>query len=332
MLELLVAPLIRLSLAETKGKSVHSNIALKSHPRLVVIDGLDDSIIQYDLLRIITIVIPHFPYPLRFLITSRPKSHITRAFQHDVGRVAQYDLSVDSGADKDIRNFLSAEFAKIRRTHPLRHHLPPHWPHPADIIPIVERSSAHFIYASTVIRFIQSPKHRPDDRLQVILGLKQPYEKERPYTPLDLLYSLIFLGIQDSSQLETIHRVLGIMHLRSMKIGIFSTELWERASDRHVIELLLELRPGDLVLLFDPLLSLVTFDDDNIRILHKSLFDYLLDSSRSGEHQLNLGFANENAANYMAQRKKLKDRWGKCFSWKEISVPTSPGFPDFEEF
>jgi len=53
------------------------------------------------------------------------------------------------------------------------------------------------------------------------------------------------------------------MHLRSMKIG-FCTELWERASDRHVIELLLELRLGDLVLLSDPL---VTFDDDNIRIV-----------------------------------------------------------------
>jgi len=322
MLELLVAPLIRLSLAETNGEPVHPNTALKTHPRLVVIDGLDecsDSIIQYDLLRIIAIAIPHFPYPLRFLITSRPESHITRAFQHVVGKVAQYDLSDDSDADNDIRKYLDDEFAKIRRTHPLQHHLPPHWPHPADIIPIVERSSAHFIYASTAIRFIQSPKHRPDDRLQVILGLKRPYEKERPYIPLDLLYTLIFLGIQDSSQLEMIHRVLGIMHLRSMKIGIFGTELWERASDRHVIELLLELRRGDLVLLFDPLLSLVTFDDDNIRILHKSLFDYLLDSSRSGEHQLNLGFANENAANYMAQRKKLKDKWGECFCWKEIS-------------
>jgi len=314
MLELLIAPLIRLSLAETDGKPVHPNPALKSHPRLVVIDGLDecsDSIIQCDLLRIIAIAIPHFPYPLRFLITSRPESHITRTFQHDVGRVAQYDLSVDSGADKDIRNFLNAEFAKIRRTHPLRHHLPPHWPHPADIIPIVERSSAHFIYASTVIRFIQSPKHRPDDRLQVILGLKQPYEKERPYAPLDLLYTLIFLGI-DSSQLEMIYRALGIIHLRSLTLGLFDGTWFQRASDRHVIEVLLELRPGDIVLLFDPLLSLVTFDKNDIRILHKSLLDYLLDPSRSRAHQLDLGLANETAANYILRVRNSRDSWREC--------------------
>ena len=289
MLELVVSPLIRLSLAETDGEPVHPNTALKSHPRLVVIDGLDeciDSDIQCDLLRIIGSAIPHFPYPLRFLITSRPESHITRAFQHDVGRVAQYDLSVDSDADKDIRNFLDAEFAKIRSTHPLRHHLPSQWPHPADIIPIVERSSAHFIYASTVIRFIQSPKHRPDDRLQVILGLKQPYQEEHPYAPLDSLYTLIFLGIQDSSQFEKIQRALGIIRLWTLKSGLFA---WSWASERHIIEVLLELRPGNLVLLFDPLLSLVTFHLDNIRILHhKSLFDYPMDSSRSEKFQLDL--------------------------------------------
>ena len=311
--QLLVEPLVRLSLEETKDVLVQSNTALRSHPRLVVIDGLDecaDSNIQCDLLRIIGSAIPHSPYPLRFLITSRPESHITRAFQHDIGKVAKYDLSDDSDADQDIRRFLQAAFAEIRRTHPLRQHLPSRWPPPADISAIVERSSAHFIYASTVIRFIKSPKHRPDDRLQVILGLKRPYEKERPYAALDLLYTLIFFEIQDPRQLEKIQRAFGIMYLRSRKIGLFTRTQW--TSDRHIIEVLLELRPGDLVLLFDPLLSLVTFDGDNIRIFHKSLFDYLLDSNRSGELQLNLALAFESAANYILQEKKWKDNWCKC--------------------
>ena len=310
MLELLVAPLIRLSLAETDGERVHPNTALKSHPRLVVIDGLDecaDSTIQCDLLRIIASATPHFPYPLRFLITSRPESHITRAFRHDVGRVAQYDLSYDSDADKDIRIFLNTEFAKIRRTHLLSHHLALDWPHPADIIPIVERSSAHFIYASTIIRFIQSPKHRPDDRLQVVLGLKQPYEEERPYALLDALYNLVFLEIQDSRQLEKIQRVLGIIHLWTLKTGLFGWEKWR--SQRHIIEVLLEPRPGDLVLLFDPLLSLVTFHQDDIRIFHKSLFDYLLDSGRSEDFRLDLGLAHEAAANHIVRLRKLKNGW-----------------------
>jgi hypothetical protein len=317
MLELLVEPLMRLSLEETNG--VEYNTRLKSHPRLVVIDGLDeclDSNTQCDLLRIIAITIPHLPYPLRFLITSRPESHITRAFQQDVGNWAQYDLSNDSDADEDIRNFLEGEFAKIHRMHPLGRHLPSHWPPRASISSLVERSSGHFIYASTVIRFIQSPKHRPDDRLEVILGLKQPSAKDRPFAPLDLLYMLIFREIEDPYQLEEVHRAFGIMHLRSMKIdGLFAMPLWK--SDRHAIDTLLRLRPGDLVLLFDSLLSLVSVNDDNIRIFHKSLFDYLLDPSRSGDLQLDLGLAHETAAQYILWRKKCQGSWGECSCSKE---------------
>ena len=107
---------------------------------------------------------------------------------------------------------------------------------PESISPIVEPASGHFIYASTVIRFIRSPQHRPDDRLQVILGLKQPYEKERPYALLDSLYRLIFLEVQDRDQLEMIYRALGIMHLRSLKSGLLGSMKW--TSDRHAVETL----------------------------------------------------------------------------------------------
>jgi hypothetical protein len=78
----------------------------------------------------------------------------------------------------------------------------------------------------------------------------------------------------------------------------------------NVIEALLELGPGDVTLPFDPLLSRVTFDPD-IRIFHKSLFDYLLDPSRSEALALNLGLAHETAANYILKHKNSTDNWGK---------------------
>ena len=83
MFDLLVDSLRRLSLEEKGGLHV-ADSGSKSHPRLIVIDGLDecsDLDIQCDLLRIIIGAIPHFPYPLRFLITSRPESHITHALK-----------------------------------------------------------------------------------------------------------------------------------------------------------------------------------------------------------------------------------------------------------
>jgi len=313
MLELLFEPLTKLW-DETDSDGMQSNTVLEWHPRLVVIDGLDecsDPNIQCDILRIIDNAIIRLPYSFRFLITSRPESHITRAFKHDIRSVAEYNLSDDSDADEDIRIYLEGEFSKICRTHTLRQHLPSHWPPLGSISSIVERSSSHFIYASTVIRFIQSSKHRPDDRLQVVLGLKEPYEKDRPFALLDSLYSLIFLEIKDPGELKKIHIAFGIMYLRSLESGLFSWPHW--TSDCYAIEELLELGPGDVNLLFDPLLSLVAFDAVDIRIFHKSLFDYLLDPSRSGVLGLDLGLAHESAANYILKLKVLTDNWGKQY-------------------
>ena len=96
------------------------------------------------------------------------------------------------------------------------------------------------------------------------------------------------------------------MYLRSQKDGLFGWKQW--ASDGGIIGELLGLRLGDLMLLFDPLLSLVTFDDLNVRIIHKSLFDYLLDSNRSGDLQLDLGLAHESAANHVLSGRTIFDR------------------------
>jgi len=326
MLDLLVEPLIRLSLQETNG--LQSNAALKSHPRLVVIDGLDECLdpnIQCDLLRIIARTIPHLPYPLRFLITSRPESHITHAFEHDFGEVSRYNLSDDSDAETDIRYFLEREFAGIRRTHPLRQYLPAQWPRQDDISSLVERSSEHFIYAATVIRFIQSRQYRPDDRLEIIL-LKQSCEEDRPYAQLDSLYKLIFLEIQNPGQLKKIHVALGIMYLRSLKSGLLASPQW--TSDRHAIEVLLELRPGDVVLLFDPLLSLVKFEKGDIRIFHKSLFDYFIDPSRSGLQLL--GLAHEAAAGHILKGQKVLNNWGAWVRCEVVLMLTA--CPDPEDF
>jgi hypothetical protein len=133
---------------------------------------------------------------------------------------------------------------------------------------LVERSSGHFIYASTVIRYIRSPKHRPDKRLEVILRLRPPQKGDRPYAQLDALYAFIFQGIENDGQLEKICLVLGTLYFQSKRAGFFSTLV----PDRKTMEGLLEMETGDLVLLLDPLLSLLAIVDDKIRILHRTDF------------------------------------------------------------
>ena len=296
--ELLVEPLL----------SLKSTNALVSPPRLIVIDGLDEcavSDIQCMLLRAIAQALPHIPYPLRFLITSRPEAHITHIFNHDPLlrpiRVQRYNLSDDPDADMDIRNFFEKEFEDIKKVHRLGHLLPQTWPDQEAITSLVERSSKHFVYASTVIRYIRSPQHRPDDRLEVILRLRSSQEGDRPYAQLDALYGLIFEGVESRVHLEKICLVLGILYFQSKEAGFLSA-----ARDCTTIEALLDMKTGDLILLLDPILSLVAIDGDEIRIYHKSLFDYLLDFVRGGHLPFDLYRVHETAATYILTQKIAK--------------------------
>jgi hypothetical protein len=63
------------------------------------------------------------------------------------------------------------------------------------------------------------------------------------------------------------------------------------------------MKAGDLELLLDPILSLVSIDGDKVRILHKSLFDYLLDFDRSGQLPFDLTRSHDIAATYVMKQR-----------------------------
>jgi hypothetical protein len=172
------------------------------------------------------------------------------------------DECQDANIQCDMTSPLEQQFAEIHRVHVVgdsestlvsRH----------AIDTLEDRSSGHFIYASTAMRYIQSLQHRPDDRLQVILGFSPGAFEDRPYAQLDALYTLIFDAVP-KTRMEAIHCVLGILHFFDK-----GQDWYGDTDDRNVeflINDLLDLKPGDPDLLFDPLRSLVA---------HKSLFDHL---------------------------------------------------------
>ena len=267
------------------------------------------------MLRVIAHSVPGIPIPLRFLVASRPEAHIVEVFEHDPDlqaiQVHRYNLSDDPDANMDIHKYLGEEFEKIRQVHRVRRHLPQYWPDQEAIDSLVERSSGHFIYASTVIRYIQSSKHRPDNRLQVILRLRPPQMGDRPYAQLDALYEFIFLCAENDGQLEKICLVLGILYFGSINIGFFTKFCAHTAT----IEDLLDMRAGDLCLALDPILSLIAIDGrDEIRILHKSLFDYLLDSNRCRDLPFDLRRVHELAATRILKESIVKNICSAFFS------------------
>jgi len=181
--------------------------------------------------------------------------------------------------DEDIKLFLTDKFQEIKSTHRLRAYIPPEWP-PSDVLKqLVRKSSGQFIYASTVIRYVSSIRHRPVDRLDVILGLRPP-QKGLPFAELDTLYTHILTGVEDTE------RVLEILSV--IFFGENPRPIYEWNLRPPIIEKFLCLQPGDVELYLGELNSLVNLEpDQKVRILHASLTDFLVDPTRSKTFWIN---------------------------------------------
>ena len=243
---------------------------------LVIIDGLDechDKATQQSILRLLCKTITVHKLPLRFLIGSRPESHIRASFDQESLYTITHRVVLDEtfNPGRDIRVFLRDGFAKISAKNLIPSSAEQPWPSEGIIDLLVQRSSGQFIYAATVLKFIDADFCSPTKLLALVL-------KPDPtaFSDLDQLYTQI-LSVYPST--VDIVQVLGI-------IIIFNWDFPE------VIEDILGLEEGELKLVLRGLSSLM---DENGKCLnkegvmpfiprfaHASFCDYLFDSSRSG--------------------------------------------------
>ena len=310
----------------------------KVSSRVIVIDGLDECTgqeVQIDILKVIINSITRFPFPIRILVASRPESYLTRFFDHEPScsgtHLRRIDLDLDQDTRNDIRTFLIDEFQQIHQTHPLRKYLDASWPSERDLPCLLDDCSTHFIYASTVIRYISSPKDRPDKRLRSILDIRTsmlpaPPSTEQAFAQLDSLYRYVLSSV-DEEHREVVWKILGIVYITSADQGwttlgpdIAFANLTGSSRD---LEELLCLEPGLVSVLLDPLLSLVSVPDETdipIKVLHASVYDYLLSPSRSGHLQLDVRLAMDVIAHY--QFNKIREPEGEimCCLFKFFCV------------
>ncbi|KAF4612162.1 hypothetical protein D9613_004613 [Agrocybe pediades] len=251
-------------------------------PRLIIIDGLDECSAsidsQRDLLFTLQEATTTTPF-IRFLVCSRPENHLNSTFglpriTHIIHTIF---LGEDISAEEDIRLFLEDKFKEIREGHIFKHTLPTAWPRPEMVDTLVSKSSGQFIYAATVIKYIESPKHRPHQRLDAIFQLR-PAFKDLPFKELDALYRHII------SQADNLHTVLDIFQFIVLYGGFMGT---------CDIEMMLQLEQGDVEVMLADLHSIVNFRknfghfeyDSNmlVKFQHKSLADFLSEPQRAGD-------------------------------------------------
>ena len=170
-----------------------------SSPFLVIIDGLnecrgndDQSII---LSHIHDLVDKHH-LPLRFLITSRPEPHIRETFDEPTMSSVTKVVSVygDFDARLDVLTYLRGEFRRIqasRRHKDVMRFVREPWPSDEIIQRIANKSEGYFIYAATVIKYIDEEYFSCLDRLNQVLGTSVTLHDPEEMPSLSLTGSIV---------------------------------------------------------------------------------------------------------------------------------------------
>jgi len=272
---LIIKPLNAAAIDETLAPT------LLSRPRLVILDGLDEcrtTSSQTHTLNAISTAIKNLDIPLCFFIASRPEQHIREVFNdqnHGIGLLS-FSIALDDTyqPDRDIEVFLQSTFDEIKRKHPSRAYLPANWPSLQDIRRLVVKSSGQFIFASTVAKYLNSYRHWPPDRLQIIFGQSNP-RHEAPFAELDSLYRLILSSVADVAKLKDLLMFLVLRPFQN-----------KPTQTTTLIEKFLFYRPGEMDMILTDLHSIISVpppggEFSELRFFHASLPDFLLDRSRS---------------------------------------------------
>jgi len=244
--------------------------------RVIVIDALDecnDKESARDIITLITMALHEYHLPLQFIITSRPENHIQNKLREPhIQTVTRIVNLRDFDARNDIRIFLVDRFREIYQKHyDIMCDVQQPWPARGVIERIVNESSGLFIFASTIVKFIDNPHEHPDRRLSILLSGRYDANSS-PHAGLDQLYTQILSMTPYSNNLRL---VLGTIILVFSPLSL------------NDLGHLLNLQIGDLRLALRGLYSVLIIPDKRhkpVRAFHKSLHDYLTNIQRSGPY------------------------------------------------
>ncbi|KAF9059639.1 hypothetical protein BDP27DRAFT_1191404, partial [Rhodocollybia butyracea] len=130
---------------------------LNENPLMILIDGLDEcegQDVHLEILRAIRNSFTPHPLPLRFIIASRPEAHIHEMFESPLYDGVYRPFNLEQSFN-DVQTYFQDEFARIHREHHQTMAMVPFpWPLPEVLHKLVWKSSGYFIYASTIIKFV----------------------------------------------------------------------------------------------------------------------------------------------------------------------------------
>jgi hypothetical protein len=236
-------------------------------PRVIIIDALDECDDRQEIAEFIDIVACVFqecqkPLPLRFFFTSRVEEHIRSKFAAAPALNVTYCLNLQEfNADNDIRTFLRSRFASIyqqKRRQIGNISLP--WPSQRDLDELVTKSMGSFIFAFTLVNFVNDGSDLPHRKLQTAL---------QSHSGLDPLYTQV---LESASHSHHFTRVLQTIIIMPTLISITN------------LAYLLQIEGGDVIHALQGVQSIIMVperDEQVVQLLHTSLRDFLTTQARS---------------------------------------------------
>jgi WD40 repeat protein len=209
--------------------------------------------------------------PVKLLITSRLEPSIQsmlNSLAPDSFRLHNVDEHVVA---RDVQHYLEAGFSEIVRTHNLSND---DWPPEHDIATLTARTKHLFIYAATVLRYVDNSHYHPPSRLAELLG-QNDVVTDNPYAMVDMIYQQVFLNATQTSGRDgdflcrRLRKVVGtvIMVQQPLSVGILAS--------------LCQLSDGEIAAVLGRLSSVMLVEAGTpVRIFHQSFSDYATDPQR----------------------------------------------------
>ncbi|KAK7029497.1 hypothetical protein VNI00_014530 [Paramarasmius palmivorus] len=139
----------------------------KEQPNLIIVDGLEECAEK----------------------RGRPEPHIRdRLTRRDFSRYLEvFDINTLDTINWDIRLYLVDQFVALREKHwrVLGHEDSSSWPGDLAIHQLVDRADGQFIFAVTVVTYLDTDDELPQDRLDTIMRIYTDAGSESPYSALD---------------------------------------------------------------------------------------------------------------------------------------------------
>jgi len=273
-------------------------LPIPARPTIIIIDGLDeceDFNSQRDILTLIGQVTMDPNVAIRFIVASRPEHQIGDMFNKEPLFSRTRRLVLDEGYDTaaDIERYLRDKFDEIYSCNrDIMPDVKTPWPLKDELQRLVWRASGQFIYAATVIKFVNSDTdlRTPEEKLDIIL--KPGPMQGSPFSELDRLYAQILSVYPDSAVLVHTLGVILVLEVPPCSGDVSTPAILATITGFGEAKLHVVLRALQSVteIRNDPV-----FDDDDddepngttirlVKLSHRSFHDFLTDRERSGPY------------------------------------------------